>query len=100
MLTIRGRMEIEMTKIKKIVVPLMVAMAAAAAVSLLLRAKKEKSPAPVAGGTFICLIFKLISAVNRLSEALNNFSRGIFIAATEIVTGALIRTGKEIKAEK
>ncbi len=99
MLTIRGRMEIEMTKIKKIVVPLMVAMAAAA-VSLLLRAKKEKSPAPVAGGTFICLIFKLITAVNRLSEALNNFSRGIFIAATEIVTGALIRTGKEIKAEK
>jgi hypothetical protein len=89
-----------MMKIKKIAALLAVVLTAFAVVSLLSGMKKEKSPAVIAGGTCVCLIIKMISAVNKLADALSGFTRSIFITATEIVAGSLLRAGLDIKAAK
>ena len=82
-----------MDKVKRILALAAVVFAVVTVVSLFGKGGKKKGPAVVAGGTFVCLIIKLIAAINKLSEAISNVTKGVFLTAAEIITGAVLKAG-------
>lgn len=67
---------------------------------LLCRRKKEKSPAAVFGGTCVCLIIKLITAINRLSESINKISKSVCLTAANIIASAFLQARADGKSAK
>jgi uncharacterized membrane protein YqjE len=88
-----------MVRLKRLLAVLAFVFAIITVVSLCHR-KKEKSPAAVFGGTCVCLIIKLIAAINRLAESINSVSKSVYITAAEIIASALLHAGAKGKPMK